>query len=252
MRGPARTATVTRAAALAGALTVLGGLQAAGPASADVAGAAAASGDQQTSNRQGAQGQATVLHGAFPEPTLKRWKERSFVGHTRYALVEDDGIRVLQGQTTGHASVLYRERSIDLERTPMLHWSWKIHDTYGMNIDEQSRKGDDFPARVYVVVKTGFLPWETLALNYVWSSSTPAGTIWRNPYTDKAGMLAVQSGNRNAGRWVSETRDVEADFRAVFGEDIDAIDGYAIMVDGDDSGASGLAWFGNLEFAARP
>ncbi len=196
-------------------------------------------------------GAQTPSHGAFPDADLKRWKERSFEGNSTYALVEDDGLQVLKGETRGQASVLYREVPIDLKKTPWLQWSWKIASTYGSDIDERSKAGDDFPARLYVVVKTGLFPWQTLAINYVWSSSSEAGAIWKNPFTDKAGMIAVRTGDREAGQWVTQKRDVMADFRTVFGKEIDALDGYAVMVDGDNSGANGTSWFGNIDFTAE-
>lgn len=189
--------------------------------------------------------------GAFPGPGLKQWKERSFEGHSRYSLVDEGGLQVLQGETDGAASVLYREESIDLNSTPWLNWSWKIDGIYDASLNEQTRDGDDFPARLYVVVRTGILPWQTLALNYVWSSSTPEGAVWRNPFTEKAGMIAVRSGADDAGRWVTQRRNVAEDFRQVFGKDVESLDGYAVMVDGDNSGASGRSWFGNIDFTAR-
>ena len=192
----------------------------------------------------------SVVPDAFPDATLDRWQEREFAGRTDYALVEEDGARVLRGHARGTASILYREAEIDLGATPVLEWSWKVDRVYEM-IDERARAGDDFPARLYVVVRTGFLPWETIAINYVWASTASPGESWPNPYTDKAVMIAVRGGPDEVGRWVRERRDVAADFRAAFGERVERIDGYAIMVDGDNGDREAIAWFGELGFAPR-
>lgn len=185
--------------------------------------------------------------GAFSQNSLDNWTERSFDGNTHYELIEDQGVLVLKGHTQGQASILFRKQTINLQRNPIIQWSWKVDRTY-MNIDEQSRAGDDFPARLYVVAQTGFLPWETLAINYVWASETPAGDAWANPYTKKAHMVAVQTGDAQAGRWVVQTRNVAADFKTFFDVDIRQLSGYAVMVDGDNSKLEATAWFGEISF----
>ncbi len=183
----------------------------------------------------------------FNDSTLERWKEKSFSGNSRYEIVEIDGTRVLKASTEGAASILYKEQTISLITEPVIRWSWKIEKVYE-DIDESSRGGDDFPARLYVVVQTGMLPWQTLALNYVWSSNQDVGESWPNPFTQKAMMVAVQSGNSKAGQWVTQSRNIVEDFETHFGVKIDKINGYAVMVDGDNSNKDGTAWYADISF----
>lgn len=185
--------------------------------------------------------------GPFAERDLTGWKERSFKGNTDYQLVEDQGVVVLRARTDGQASVLYRESTVDVAGSPWLEWSWKIDGVY-RDIDEQTRDGDDFPARLYVVVKTGVLPWHTRAINYVWASEAAVDAHWPNPFTNKAHMVVVHSGNDDAGTWVHERRDVVEDFKRYHGIDITQLDGYAVMADGDNGNRSGTAWFGQIRF----
>ncbi|MDC0434365.1 DUF3047 domain-containing protein [bacterium] len=186
--------------------------------------------------------------GAFSTQALDGWAERSFKGNTEYELIDEGGIPVLRAHTKGQASVLYREEDIDLSKTPIINWSWKIDRTYE-NIDEKTKAGDDFPARLYVVVKTGFLPWETVAIDYVWSSDIPVGETWANPFTEKAITVAVQSGDTDVGKWSVHSRNVVEDFKTLFDLDTDEINGYAVMVDGDNSSQDGTAWFGEISFS---
>ncbi len=186
----------------------------------------------------------------FPEPDLSQWKERSFSGNSEYKLVTQDGQNVLQATTANAASVLYKSQKIDLTKTPYLSWSWKIDNVFTGN-DEKDKTGDDFPARLYVVAQTGLLPWETVAINYVWSSSEPLGSDWSNPYTEKNHMVAVQSGPELVGDWTVQKRNIAADFQQYLDLEIDELAGYAVMIDGDNSQQSGNAYFGMINFSQK-
>lgn len=183
----------------------------------------------------------------FPDNTLNDWKEKSFVGNTSYQLITEQDTTVLKGEANSSASVLYKKGNINLTRQPWLEWSWKIENTYP-DINEKTRDGDDFPARLYVTAQVGFLPWETIAINYVWSSSQPLNSVWQSPFTDKSMMVSVQSGPKHQGQWVSQRRNIVTDFKQLFNVDVKQISGYAVMVDGDNAFQSGTAYFGNIDF----
>ena len=160
------------------------------------------------------------------------------------------GRRALFADSRGAASGLYREIRVDLNRTPWLQWSWRV-DRVLSGVDERTKAGDDYPARVYVVVSGGAAFWKTRSLVYVWSSHQPVGATWNNAFTSNARVMALRSGTGDAGRWVSEKRDIRADFRQLFGEDIEQIDAVALMTDTDNSGQSATAWYGDIYFTAR-
>lgn len=188
--------------------------------------------------------------GDFPDAALDHWLEKAFVGQTRYEIVDAQGAKVLKGTSEGTASVFYREQQIDLLETPWIEWTWRVENTLDP-IVEQTKGGDDYAGRLYVVIQTGFLPWETTAVNYVWSSNTEKDTHWVSPYTDKSVMVAVRSGETGLGEWHYERRNVVQDFKEFFGLDVKRIDGYAVMVDTDNSGKSATAYFGNIDFKAE-
>lgn len=183
---------------------------------------------------------------------LNDWDERSFKGNSVYQSVNIDNREAIHGRTEGNASILYRESTINLLDTPMLSWEWKVKNTFGNDIDERTQKGDDFPARLYVVVKTGLFPWQTSAINYVWSSNQPINSDWPNPFTDKARMVVVDTGEQHLNQWRSHRRNIKDDFKRYFDLDTDKIDGYAVMVDGDNSESSAQAWFANITFEPLP
>ncbi len=191
-----------------------------------------------------------VIVGAFSRGELEPWEEKRFEGLTRYRLVERDGATVLHAVGEGSASGLYRKIEIDLTRTPYLNWSWKVIEAPRGN-DERSRAGDDYGARVYIVVSGGLAFWNTIALNYVWSANQGAGAHWPNAYTANAHMVAVRGAETPTGQWRHEKRNVREDLKRYFGRDITRIDAVALMSDGDNTGQRVEALYGDIRFTAR-
>ncbi|HEC16422.1 MAG TPA: DUF3047 domain-containing protein [Sedimenticola sp.] len=193
---------------------------------------------------------ARIDIGRFSQGDLGGWEEKSFSGHTSYGLVQGPRHRVLKARTSAAASGMLRETDIDLDETPFLNWSWKVDNIYQGN-NERTKDGDDYPARIYVVVSGGLFFWKTRAINYVWSSNQAVGTVWDNAYTGNAKMVAVRSGDREAGRWFREKRNVRKDLEQLFGEGIARIHAVAIMSDSDDTGQSATAYYGDIFFSAQ-
>ncbi len=192
----------------------------------------------------------TLMVGRFSSGDLTGWQTKSFKGETRYTFDDRSGQRALFADSEGAASGLYREIPVDLNRTPWLNWSWRV-DQVLSGLDERTKTGDDYPARVYVAVSGGAAFWKTRSLIYVWSSNQPTGATWNNAFTSNARVMALRSGIKEAGRWVNEKRDIRADFQKLFGEAITAIDGVAVMTDADNSAQRATAWYGDIYFTAR-
>lgn len=192
-------------------------------------------------------GKSDSLAFDFTWTSLADWQTRSFKGETQYEIVELEDQQVLQATTRGKASMLFQQQEIDLTKTPYLRWRWRIEKPYD-KLDERTKNGDDYVARVYVLHQHGFTPLESMTVNYVWSSANKIGSNWPNAFTDKAQMLALQSGGQLAGEWVVQTRNVVDDFKNLFDVEIESIHGLAVMVDGDNSGNTATAWFDKFEF----
>ncbi len=185
----------------------------------------------------------------FKSRNLEGWNEQSFKAKTQYEFVESSIGTVLKAKSNASASALYREITIDLEKTPCLTWSWKVAGVLE-GLDEKSKKGDDYPARVYVVFSGGLFFWRTQALNYVWSNKQPIGTSWPNAYTEQSINIAVQSGPGRVGQWVEQSRNIREDFKHLVGRDITQADGLALMTDTDNSGRSATAYYGDIRFTS--
>lgn len=188
---------------------------------------------------------------------------------TRYSVREDGSNWFLEAESKESASAIYKELRLDIKKTPILRWRWKIDHTLKKG-DERTRDGDDYAGRVYVTFqyepeKSSFydrvkravaekvfgiaLPGNTV--NYIWANKLPKDEAAYNPYTDQVVMIAVESGNRLSGQWVSEERDVYADYRRFFNEDPPEATGIVIMTDTDNTRESTVAFYDEISFTER-
>lgn len=185
----------------------------------------------------------------FAGAGLAGWEPKSFTGVTEYRIVQEQGRTVVKADSNAAASGLVKKITFDPLKYRYLRWSWKIAGTIKGG-DETSRRGDDYAARLYVVFPGRFF-WQTRALNYIWANKLARGKSLPNAYTANAQMLAVESGNEKAGQWLSEQRDLLADYRALFGEDPRVAAAIAIMTDTDNTGGSANAWYGEISLATE-
>jgi len=192
----------------------------------------------------------SVSAGSFSPAERPLWREESFKGHTDYqAIPEKDGFS-LKAHCDGTASAFYRRLKVDLTKTPILRWAWKI-DGIHAGLDDVSKEGDDYAARVYVVYK-GAMPWDVNAVDYVWANKQPQGRSWPNAYTGRAIMVAQESGTpEDSSVWIGESRNVREDFKRYFGRDITRIDGVAVMTDCDNGGGTATGYYRDIRFTSE-
>ena len=211
---------------------------------------------------------AAKAGGPFPDG----WEPLTFdkiEKHTEYSLVEDNGVVAVKAVSRASASGLVRKVDIDPMQYPVVEWRWKVDNVLKKG-DVTRKDGDDYPARLYITFrydssKVGFFErakYEAIrfahgeypplgAVNYIWESKSPVGTVVPNPYTGRVRMFVLQSGDAKAGTWVKESRNLVEDYRKAFGADPPRISGVAVMTDTDNTGESAVAYFGDIVFKAR-
>ena len=188
---------------------------------------------------------------------------------TRYTTVRDEGTTVVRATASKSASGMIRRIRIDTDQTPILTWRWKIAGVIP-NGNVTRRDGDDYPARIYVTFDydpanlsfgdrvtyralraLGYRELPVRAINYIWANRASETSPVPNPYTDWVQMIPVESGPSRAGQWRTETRDVAADYRRVFGEEPPPISGIAIMTDADNTEGAATAYYGDIRMRSR-
>ncbi|MDC3101641.1 DUF3047 domain-containing protein [Candidatus Pelagibacter sp.] len=176
-------------------------------------------------------------------------KVRGADNKTVYTVGSNENGNFLKAVADNAASGLGKEVKIDLNKTPFINITWKIEkDLQGIN--ENSKKGHDFAARVFAVKKTGATPLSNRAINYVFSSNSTVGQSWPSPYTKKSidNVLATTKDNLNV--WVTVKANVKEDFKKFHDLDVNELDGLAIMADTDNSKMKSISYFQNIYFSA--
>jgi len=190
-----------------------------------------------------------VVVGKFSSNELTGWKEEVFGEETSYFLTEINNEIVLKSLSNSSASGLFKKVTVDIKKYPYLNWRWRVEDRLSP-MDETQKSGDDYVARIYVVVSGGLFFWRTKALNYVWSSRTEKEDIWLNAFSpDNTRMIAVRTAEDQLGTWYAEKRNVYEDLKAWIGDDVRTIDAIAIMTDTDNTGGQASAFYGDIYFS---
>ncbi len=177
-------------------------------------------------------------------------KVRGADNKTVYSIGSNENGNFLKAVADNAASGLGKEVKIDLNKTPFINITWKIEkDLPGIN--ENSKKGHDFAARVFAVKKTGATPLSNRAINYVFSSNSIVGQSWASPYTKKSIDNVLSTTKDNLNEWVSVKANVKKDFKKFHDLDVNELDGLAIMADTDNSKMKSISYFQNIYFSSN-
>ena len=181
---------------------------------------------------------------------LKVRKVRGADSKTVYSVGNNENGNYLKAEANNAASGVGKEVKIDLNKTPFINITWKIEmDLKG--IKEDTKKGHDFSARVFVIKKTGSTALSNRAVNYVFSSNRNVGENWPSPYTKKSVDNVLSTTKENLNKWVTVKANVKEDFKKFHDLDVDELSGIAIMSDTDNSKKSAIAYYQNIYFSSN-
>ncbi|MDC0439250.1 DUF3047 domain-containing protein [Candidatus Pelagibacter sp.] len=176
-------------------------------------------------------------------------KVRGADSKTKYSVGSNDNGNFLKAVADNAASGLGKEIRIDLNKTPFINITWKVEKDLP-NIIENTKKGHDFAARVFVIKKTGATPLSNRAINYVFSSNNEVGFNSPSPYTKKSIDNVLATTKENLNKWVTVRANVKEDFKKFHNLDVNELDGLAIMTDTDNSKLEAITYYQNIYFSA--
>ena len=188
----------------------------------------------------------------FTEEELSELEVRKIRGadnKTKYTVGSNDNGNFLKAVADNAASGLGKEIKINLNKTPIINITWKVEKDLS-GIKENTKKGHDFAARVFVIKKTGATPLSNRAINYVFSSNNEVGFNSPSPYTKKSIDNVLATTKENLNKWVTVRANVKEDFKKFHNLDVNELDGLAIMSDTDNSKLEAITYYQNIYFSA--
>ncbi|WP_119010139.1 DUF3047 domain-containing protein [Vibrio superstes] len=191
---------------------------------------------------------------------MEAWTTKDITTPTRYNVTDYKDRPAIHARSDNTASGLVLNKRIDLLDTPYMNWSWLVKQSLP-ELQETTKQGDDFAARVYVVIDGGMMFWNTKSISYVWSSAPAGGEVWDNPFAGaNVKMLATRGSESNPKQWYDEKRNIYQDLIDYFGDkgsdkanqkSYRYIDMVAIMTDTDNSGTHAESYYGDIIFSSR-
>jgi hypothetical protein len=189
----------------------------------------------------------------FTKSELSKLEVRKIRGadnKTIYSIGSNENGNYLKAVADNAASGLGKETKINLNKTPIINITWKIEEDLP-GIRENTKKGHDFAARVFVIKKTGATPLSNRAINYVFSSNNDVGFNSPSPYTKKSIDNVLASTKNNFNEWITVKANVKKDFKKFHDLDVKKLDGLAIMSDTDNSKMKSITYYQNIYFSAK-
>jgi hypothetical protein len=170
-------------------------------------------------------------------------------GHAAYdfTIIEDAGRRALHMRSHEDHSTIARRVSVDLTATPILEWSWKLR-RFPERADLRRWETSDAAPHVFAVWRRRPELIRSRLIGYVWDPALPVGTVQKSQKTGTVTFIVVRSTTEGLGHWLTERRNVAADFRSVYGEDAESPSAIALSVDTNDTKSKSEGSIGEIVF----
>lgn len=185
----------------------------------------------------------------FSRGLTNGWQNVAFFKTPTDYQVRRDGTNFyLAGVADKSCSALSTKLSLAAPAKLTLRWRWRI-DRVAVNGSERELSKFDHAARVFVAFDTFIGPPRTV--DYIWGNVERVGTVLAHPKSSRAQLFVVESGNARARQWVTEERDVTADWNRAFpGQPMPKIVGLGVMTDGDSLGQKLTGDYADIELIA--
>ena len=192
----------------------------------------------------------TVQAFDFTEAEFKNLKIKKVKGRTSWLLGSNENGTYIRAEAKGKGSGLGKEVLINLLKTPFINITWKVEKDLS-GITENSKKGHDYAARVFVIKKTGTTALSNRAMNYVFSSNNSINNNWPSPYTKKSIDYVLSTTKKNSNEWVTVKANVKEHFKKLHNIDVNELTGVAIMTDTDNSKLKAISYYQNIYFSSE-
>lgn len=181
---------------------------------------------------------------------VQRQVMRFIPAHYDFEIVANSSERALHLKSDKDHPIIVKDLSgLDLAKTPLLTWRWKV-EVLPKGADLSKSEKSDSAAEILVVWKA-----QGRMIGYAWDETSPVSHEFdgpRAPPQIKVHFFVVGSGKAQLGQWISVTRDVREDYRRSFNtEPPGPPDQIAISIDSNQTESTAESFIGPITFRAR-
>ena len=173
---------------------------------------------------------------------LKIWR-----GKPELKLIKEKDENVYRLRSKASAISIYKEIKLDVEKNPILEWTWKT-----TKIPEKGSakhySRDDQAIGIYVVFPRFPSMLNSRLIAYIWDSNVPKEKILRSRKQLMVHYIVMRSGKKDLKKWITERRNVLEDYRKIFSSVPPKIGGISIMIDSDDTNSTAESFIKNITF----
>jgi hypothetical protein len=176
------------------------------------------------------------------------WRIRVTHGSPNVSVVTDSEGSVLHLKSQASSFALERPLDVDPAEYPYLTWKWKVT-TLPRGGDFRRLSTDDQAAQVLIAFG------DRRVLEYIWDSSAPKDLFQSATSIPLLHIYALvcRSGASDLGQWLSEARNVAADYERAYGRrPAHHVRGIRIQINSQHTGSSAESYFGDVAFRAKP
>ncbi|MEM9045176.1 MAG: DUF3047 domain-containing protein [Pseudomonadota bacterium] len=176
----------------------------------------------------------------------KNWRAVTVWGESEIRLVAQEGEIAIRAETDKSSIALIRGVEIDPGLCPEVEWLWRV-DAMPLEADLASRQAEDVAASVFFAFGDpgAFTnPDPVPTIRYAWATETnPVDEVVDSPYFPGViRTVVVRSGPADLETWITERRNIVADYELAFGEKPeDEIEVFAIFTDSDHDNGPAIA-----------
>ncbi len=175
------------------------------------------------------------------------WQVKANYGHPDFSVCSDDLGPCLHLKSVKASFALERRVDIDAVEMPYLTWRWRVTQLPAGG-DFRRPATDDQAAQVLVAFA------DRRILTYIWDTSAPKGTAQSASAIPFVHIFAVvcESGPAETNQWVTENRNLAADYQRAFGKPAPRVNGLRIQINSQHTGTVAESYFGEVAFRSTP
>ena len=159
----------------------------------------------------------------------------------------DDGPSCLHFRSVRSSFALEHSLDVDPGQMPWLTWRWKVV-RLPEGGDFRRASTDDQAAQVLVAFD------DKRVLTYIWDTSAPKGVMQSASHIPLVRIYAVvcQSGSGESNKWLTESRNVAADYERAYGKPAPRVKGVRLQINSQHTGSTAESYFGEVAFRSTP